>query len=161
MLDDDTLALAARALDTLRARQHRVVTAESCTGGLVAAALTAQPGSSDVVEGGFVTYSNALKETILIVGDTTLAQKGAVSEETAVEMVFGALQAAPSATIAVSLTGIAGPAGGTDAKPVGTVCIACLSGTNTPHVETCHFPGDRAAIRQAAVRRALELLIQS
>ncbi|AQS87334.1 hypothetical protein AA101099_3085 [Neoasaia chiangmaiensis NBRC 101099] len=161
MLDEQTLALAAKTVATLRAKGVRVVTAESCTGGLIAAALTHMAGSSDVVAGGFVTYSNALKESALGVAAHTLATEGAVSEATAIEMAMGALTAASDAKIAVAVTGIAGPDGGTDNKPVGTVCLAIQSGDAAPTVETQHFPGDRAAIRTATVRRALELLSAS
>lgn len=161
MLDDDTLALAAKVLQTLRTRGLRVVTAESCTGGLIAAALTHFPGSSDIVSGGLVTYSNAMKESVLSVTDRTLQSEGAVSQATAIEMSMGALSMAPDAKLAVAVTGIAGPDGGTVDKPVGTVCLARQLGDGAPYVETCHFPGDRAAIRTATVRRALELLLEA
>ncbi|WP_029604858.1 CinA family protein [Kozakia baliensis] len=160
MLSDATLSLAAKVVESLRARGLRVVTAESCTGGLIAAALTHVAGSSDVVEGGFVTYSNILKETILDVSTRSLAKCGAVSEAVAVEMAMGALTAAENARISVAVTGIAGPDGGSVEKPVGTVCLARQCGDGTPYVETKLFQGNRAAVRAATVQRALELLLE-
>lgn len=161
MLDSETLALASQVVDHLRASGATVVTAESCTGGLIAAALTHAAGASDVVDGGFVTYSNALKHHLLSVTTTSLEQNGAVSEEVAVEMAMGALGISSLASHAIAVTGIAGPGGGSDDKPVGMVCIALQHGTAAPHVETNHFDGDRATVRQATVRRALTLLLNA
>lgn len=144
------------------ARQHRamIATAESCTGGLIAASLTEIAGSSDVVDRGFVTYSNAAKTDMLGVRPETLANHGAVSEETAAEMASGAL-ARSQASVAVSVTGIAGPGGGSPDKPVGRVCfgLATPAGTQT---ETVDF-GDigRAAIRVATVLYAFDLIARA
>ncbi|HXW48187.1 MAG TPA: CinA family protein, partial [Xanthobacteraceae bacterium] len=115
--------LAERVLDLCRARGLRVATAESCTGGLVAGALTAIAGSSDVVECGFVTYSNAAKQRMLGVSGTTLRRYGAVSAESAAAMAKGALKKS-RADIVVAITGIAGPSGGSKEKPVGLVYFA-------------------------------------
>lgn len=155
-----TEALARQVLDACSARGLKVATAESCTGGMVAAALTDIAGSSDVFERGFVTYSNEAKQEILSVTQQTLAQHGAVSGETACEMVLGAL-ARSRADIAVSITGVAGPGGGTAEKPVGLVwfAVARRGADARPHRKL--FPDeDRAAIREAATGFALELLLQ-
>jgi nicotinamide-nucleotide amidase len=119
----DLRRMARRVLDLCRARGLRVVTAESCTGGLVAGALTEIAGSSDVVDRGFVTYSNAAKEAMLGVPASMLERHGAVSSQTAAAMVKGALKSS-LADIAVSITGIAGPGGGSKEKPVGLVYFA-------------------------------------
>lgn len=153
--------LAGEVLQALRSRGDRLVTAESCTGGLIAATLTALAGSSDAVEGGLVTYSNAMKMSVLDVAETTLASHGAVSEAVAVEMAMGALDCAQDATIAVAVTGIAGPGGGTEAKPVGTVCLCVMQGAKTPQRETAHFAGDREAVRLATVSRAFEMILKA
>jgi nicotinamide-nucleotide amidase len=123
MIDARLRAAAKRLLETCRGRGLRIATAESCTGGLVAAALTEIAGASDVVERGFVVYSNAAKQSMLGVPAATLKRHGAVSAETAAAMAAGALQNSP-ADIAVSITGIAGPGGGSRAKPVGLVYFA-------------------------------------
>jgi nicotinamide-nucleotide amidase len=149
---------AARLLDAFRASGLRLATAESCTGGLVAALLTEIPGSSDVVERGFVTYSNAAKHESLGVPEALIVQHGAVSEAVARAMAEGAL-AHSHADIAVSVTGVAGPAGSSDAKPVGLVHLAAArSGQPTLHQE-CRF-GDigRTRVRLEAVAVALSLL---
>lgn len=138
----------------LKARNAWLVTAESCTGGWAAEAVTAIAGSSAWFERGFVTYSNAAKEEMLGVRAQTLAHEGAVSEETAREMALGAL-AHSRATLALAITGIAGPAGGTPAKPVGTVCFAWASRSGALRSETRHFSGDREAVRRQSVERAL------
>ena len=147
---------AARLIDAARAKGARIATAESCTGGLVAGAITDIAGSSDVFECGFVTYSNAAKVRMLDVREATLAEHGAVSEETAREMAEGGLSRS-GATLAVSITGIAGP-GGSEHKPEGRVCfgIASSGGTLT---ETVDFgaPG-RAEVRRLSVAQALPLL---
>jgi nicotinamide-nucleotide amidase len=141
----------------LRAAGLTVVTAESCTGGGIAAALTDVPGSSQWVEGGYVTYSNLAKQRALGVRAGTLDSCGAVSEEVVREMAAGAL-AASSADLAVAVSGIAGPDGGTPAKPVGLVYIAIQRRGLAAQVERHSFAGDRAAVRRASVGRALELL---
>jgi len=136
----------------------KIATAESCTGGLVAALLTEIPGSSVVFERGFVTYSNAAKQELLGVPEATLAAHGAVSEETARAMAEGALEAS-RADVAVSVTGIAGPDGGTAAKPVGLVHFACARrGAATVAREERFGDIGRDAVRLAAVRVGLDLL---
>jgi nicotinamide-nucleotide amidase len=142
----------------LRARGWLCATAESCTGGLVAGAITTIAGSSEWFDRGFVTYSNEAKIAMLRVPPATIAAHGAVSEATARAMAAGAL-AASSAHIAVAVTGIAGPGGAVPGKPVGTVCFAWASRDIEPRVETHHLPGDRAAVRQASVTLALDGLI--
>lgn len=128
--------------------------AESCTGGLLAAALTSQPGSSTYFEGGLVTYSNASKVKLLDVNPDTLERFGAVSEETALEMAAGVLAALPDANLAISTTGIAGPDGATTGKPVGMVCFGFSQRTGqgiVTRAATKLFEGDRQQVRQAAV----------
>lgn len=155
MGEEAVVSLAAEVGRHLKARGENLVTAESCTGGGVAAAVTAIAGSSEWFDRGFVTYSNEAKREMLKVSAATLEQHGAVSEETAREMALGALAASP-ATVSVSVTGVAGPGGGTRAKPVGMVCFAwARSGEAVPRSETRHFAGDRAAVRRQSVERAL------
>lgn len=157
----DSTALANRVLDACRKRGLKVATAESCTGGMVGAALTDIAGSSDVFERGFVTYSNEAKREILAVAKETLARHGAVSGETAGEMALGAL-ARSRADIAVSITGVAGPGGGTEEKPVGLVWFAVAQRGGDARVHRRLFPDEgRAAIREAATRFALELLLEA
>ena len=143
----------------LSARGHKLVTAESCTGGWLAQAITAVPGSSGWFERGFVVYSNASKCEVLGVRAETLARFGAVSIETAAEMAEGALQAS-HADVSVAITGIAGPAGGDADKPVGTVCLAFAGGSPPPAARVFHFEGDREAVRRQAIVAALEGLIE-
>src|SRR5579863_1100243 len=152
----------ARALITLlRDRRIKIATAESCTGGLVAALLTEIPGSSAVVERGFVVYSNEAKEDLLGVAATTLRAHGAVSAETARAMAEGAL-AHSRADIAVSITGVAGPDGGTPQKPVGLVHFGFAGRDGRIEaVEKRYGDIGRTAVRLAAVRTALELLEQA
>ena len=157
MFDPDTLALAEAVLAACRTRGWRLATAESCTGGLVAAALTAIADSSDVVERGFVTYSNEAKIELLGVPAETIAAHGAVSAQTAAAMACGAV-ARTSADLAVSITGIAGPGGGTPQKPVGLVYLGAARRDGACRVERRVFPGNRAAIRVAALVLALEML---
>ncbi len=147
---------ASRLLDDLRTRGMTVATAESCTGGLIAAALTAIAGSSDVVDRGFVTYSNAAKTEMLGVDAALIQQFGAVSEPVAAAMASGALQRAP-VDLAVSVTGVAGPGGGTPEKPVGTVCFG-LATRDGNWTERQVFPGDRTGVRNATVLHAFSLL---
>lgn len=147
----------AGLLSAARAAGVRIATAESCTGGMVAAALTDIPGSSDVVDRGFVTYSNAAKVAMLGVTPATLARFGAVSEEVAAEMAKGALRHA-AAEIAVSITGIAGP-GGSEFKPEGRVCFGLARAGRPVVVETCDFGAlGRDKVRLAARDHALALL---
>lgn len=146
----------ADLLTLARAAGARIATAESCTGGMIAAALTDIPGSSDVVDRGFVTYSNAAKTEMLGVRDQTLAAHGAVSEQVAHEMAQGAL-ARSNATITVSVTGIAGP-GGSEHKPEGRVCFGIATAQHT-RTETVDFgPLGRAKVRAATVTHALKLI---
>ena len=156
--------LVPRIAERLAARGALLATAESCTGGWAAQALTALAGSSSWFERGFVTYSNAAKEEMLGVRAETLARHGAVSEEAAREMALGALSRS-RASVAFAITGIAGPSGGSAAKPVGTICLAWALKGGAPRSETRHFAGDREAVRRQAVERALagvlELLDES
>ncbi|MEM9343109.1 MAG: CinA family protein [Pseudomonadota bacterium] len=148
---------AADILTAARKRGATIATAESCTGGMIAAALTDIPGSSDVVDRGFVTYSNAAKEQMLGVATATLSAHGAVSEEVAREMATGAL-AHSDATLAVSVTGIAGP-GGSEHKPEGRVCFGLAHTGHPPRSETVDFgPLGRANVRAAARDHVLQLL---
>jgi nicotinamide-nucleotide amidase len=156
VFDPETVELATSVLAACRARGWHVATAESCTGGLVAAALTAIAGSSDVVDRGFVTYSNAAKMELLGVPEATLAAVGAVSAETALAMAAGAVSRT-RVDLAVSVTGIAGPGGGSAEKPVGLIYLGVATKT-TCRSERHVFPGDRDAIRRAATIRALEML---
>jgi nicotinamide-nucleotide amidase len=151
--------LAERLGRILNERGWTVATAESCTGGLIAGAITDIAGSSAWFDRGFVTYSNEAKVDMLGVSTTTLDAHGAVSEATAREMVSGAL-ARSDATIAVAVTGIAGPAGGTPAKPVGLVWLAWGRRDGRVDARSEHFEGDRAAVRAATVEQALEGLIE-
>ena len=153
----ETLTLAQSVLDACRARGWHVATAESCTGGLVAAALTAIAGSSDVVERGFVTYSNEAKSELLGVPPATIAEHGAVSAETAAAMAEGALARAPI-DLVVSITGFAGPGGGSTEKSVGLVHFGLARRGGAGRTERHIFPGDRAAVRDAALQAALGLL---
>ena len=155
------LAQARALLDLCRARGLKLATAESCTGGLVAGLLTEIAGSSDVVERGFVTYSNEAKREMLGVAAATLEAHGAVSEATAREMALGALRAS-RADIAVSVTGVAGPGGGSDAKPVGLVHFACAGPSARLIVDGAAVRRSRPRrVRLAAVAQALELLAQA
>ena len=155
-LEIETLAILL--LDEARARGWRIVTAESCTGGLVAGALTEIAGSSDVVERGFVTYSNRAKSEMLDVPGDLIADCGAVSEPVARAMAEGALVNS-NAHVSVAITGVAGPGGGSPMKPVGTVHFATAA-ANGPirHREERFEEQDRTGIRLAAVRVALEML---
>ena len=157
MLGTDDLAAAERVLAACRARGAMLATAESCTGGLIAAALTAIAGSSDVVDRGFVTYSNAAKTEMLGVPAALIEAEGAVSEAVARAMATGAL-ARSAATIAVAVTGVAGPGGGTVTKPVGLVWFGLAQRGAAVAAEHVVFPGDRALVRQATVAHALALI---
>ncbi len=158
-LPADLTSLARAALDACRRAGARASVAESCTGGLIAAALTAVPGSSDVVDRGYVCYSDQAKQDLLGVPAALLAAHGAVSEAVARAMAEGALQrSGPGVQVAVAVTGIAGPGGGTPDKPVGLVYLAAASTGRVTHAERALFAGDRDAIREASARRALQLL---
>ena len=152
------MAEAADLIKELFRRGLTVATAESCSGGLVAAALTDVPGASDVFGWGLVTYSNRAKAELLGVSPDTLEEKGAVSAETAAEMVRGLLKLS-GADVALATTGIAGPGGGSAEKPVGLVYIGC-GGKGGVTVERRVFAGDRSAVRRQAVKRALDMLAQ-
>jgi nicotinamide-nucleotide amidase len=149
--------LAARLVMSCRARNLTVATAESCTGGLIAAAITAIPGSSAVLDRGFVTYSNAAKTEMLGVPAGLIDSVGAVSEAVALRMAQGA-KARAGVDLAVSVTGVAGPDGGTAEKPVGTVWFGMADRHGTKTIVK-KFPGDRDAVRQASVTFALNLLL--
>lgn len=150
------MAQAASIIDELRRRKLDVATAESCTGGMLAAALTDVPGSSDVFGWGLVTYSNEAKAQLLGVSRDTLAEFGAVSPQTAREMASGLLRVS-GADIALATTGIAGPGGGSAEKPVGLVYIAC-GGEDDLQVKRCLFSGGRDAVRRQTVAEALFML---
>ena len=157
MIDDAILAQAEALLARCRTASLTLATAESCTGGLIAATLTAIAGSSAVVDRGFVTYSNEAKTELVGVPATLIQIHGAVSRQVAAAMAEGALAHAP-VDLAVAVTGVAGPGGGSPEKPVGLVWFACTRRgrpTTTLHMV---FPGDRTAIRKATVVRALSLL---
>ena len=151
----DIIQLVENIIDKARQKTVMIALAESCTGGMIAAALTDISGSSAALDRGFVTYSNQAKIDILGVSNATLAQHGAVCEQTARAMVEGTLNAAPLADLALSVTGIAGPGGGGPDKPVGLVHFACQrrysSQTHAKHI----FSGDRNMVRQQAVHTAL------
>ncbi|HTT81269.1 MAG TPA: nicotinamide-nucleotide amidohydrolase family protein [Stellaceae bacterium] len=157
MFDRATLALAEAVLAACRAKGWHVATAESCTGGLVAAALTAIAGASDVVERGFVAYSNEAKSDLLGVPAETIAAHGAISAETCAAMATGAVARA-GVDLAVAVAGVAGPGGGTPQKPVGLVYLGIATKDGAAPVERRLFPGDRGQIREAALILALELL---
>lgn len=147
--------LAEGVAALMRERKLMLVTAESCTGGFIAKVLTDLPGSSAWFDAGVVTYSYEAKEALLGVNPRTLERTGAVSEETVLEMVSGAL-ARFGAGAAVAVTGIAGPSGGTEGKPVGTVWIGWKRRGGYAHARLFHFQGDRDAIRRQTVAAALE-----
>jgi nicotinamide-nucleotide amidase len=157
MMSPEITAEAQAVLASLRARGWRCAAAESCTGGLVMAALTAIPGSSDVVDRGFVTYSNEAKTEMLGVDPKTISTHGAVSGETAAEMAQGALTQS-YAEVAVAVTGIAGPGGGSDAKPVGLVWFGCATRTTVVTIEKRFGPLSRDEIRERSVAQALRML---
>lgn len=156
--EEDVLVsqLAELALENERI----IATAESCTGGLIAAAFTGLSGSSDWFERGFVTYSNDAKQQMLGVSEETLRKHGAVSKATVVEMAQGAVQQS-NANLSVSVSGVAGPTGGTPEKPVGTVWMACASAAAANCVAEHHLlSGDRQQVRALAVVKAIDLLIR-
>ncbi len=155
----DIIERAERLLSLCRAEGLRVATAESCTGGLIAACLTEIAGSSDVVDRGFVTYANDAKRDMLGVPEELLMRVGAVSEEVAQAMAEGALVRS-DATLAVAVTGIAGPGGGTTTKPVGLVHHACAGPGGAVTHRRLVYEGDRGAVRLATVVTALDMLIE-
>ena len=155
MRDTDLEDLAHSVGEALKSRERMMVTAESCTGGWIAAAVTAIAGSSAWFERGFVTYTYISKREMLGVKAETLEAHGAVSEACVREMVAGALRNS-HAQVAVAVSGTAGPSGGTPAKPVGTVCFGWALAGEAPATETRHLEGDREAVRRQAVTHALE-----
>lgn len=159
MIDAEVRAAAERVLDLCRARSLKVTTAESCTGGLVAGALTDIAGSSDVVDSGFVTYSNQAKESMVGVPATILAAHGAVSREAAEAMAHGAL-GRTGVDLSVAITGIAGPGGGSVEKPVGLVHFAAARAGKVLHREKRFGDLGRSEVRRRSVLVALELLTE-
>lgn len=158
MADDALLTLAAEVGTTLKRRGWMLALAESCTGGMAAQYVTAIPGSSAWFERGFVTYSNQSKVEMLGVSPQTLEAHGAVSEAVVLEMACGAI-AHSHAQVAIAVSGIAGPDGGTPDKPVGTVWFAWRMSSGQETSRRCHFAGSRQAIRRLAVEHALQGLI--
>jgi nicotinamide-nucleotide amidase len=157
LIHDALIEKAEALLEDYRRAGRKLATAESCTGGLLTACLTEIPGSSDVVERGFITYSNEAKTEVLDVSGELIGQVGAVSAEVAVAMAAGAI-AHSRADAAVAITGIAGPGGGSAEKPVGLVYLgAARRGAGSSH-ERHVFADDRAAVRRASVEAALDLL---
>jgi nicotinamide-nucleotide amidase len=156
-LDDDTAREVSALAAALKARGWTMCAAESCTGGLIAAACTSVSGSSDWFERGYVTYSNGAKTDVLGVDTAWIERHGAVSESVARAMAEGALTHS-KADAAVAVTGIAGPTGATPGKPIGTVWIATATRVQNAVATRLQFDGDRAAVRRSSVRRALQLL---
>jgi len=159
-MTDDLDLLSAQLGVALRARRWMLTAAESCTGGGVGEAVTRTAGSSEWFDRGFVTYTNDAKQELLGVHIQTLDNHGAVSESTAREMAAGALRES-NAQIAVAVTGIAGPGGGSASKPVGMVCFAWATLDGLDRVDTRVFNGDRAAIRRQAIALAMQGVIES
>ncbi|MFT9399107.1 CinA family protein [Acetobacter sp.] len=157
-METSLLSQSAEILGLLRSYHVKLVTAESCTGGLLAALLTHHAGSSDVTEGGLVTYSNELKMSVLGVRASTLSDYGAVSAETVKEMVSGALGVALEASIAISISGIAGPSGGSEEKPVGLVWFGIMKRGKPAQAYHKIFSGHRAAVRSQAAAYAFTLI---
>ena len=155
-MDAELYALAGKVGDALKARKLMLATAESCTGGWVGQAVTMVPGSSHWFDRGFVTYGNDAKREMLGVRAETLKKFGAVSEQTVREMIEGTLSHS-KAHVALAVSGVAGPGGGSPGKPVGTVCLAWGKKNGPPpHSVIRHYPGDRDAVRRQSVIAALE-----
>ena len=159
MINENNLKKAEKLVSILSERRLKVTFAESCTGGLLSATLTSVSGASGVFDGSIVSYANEIKREKLGVDKAVLDSVGAVSEECARQMALGAKKAF-SADCAASITGIAGPLGGTPEKPVGTVFIAAAFGDKVT-VEHCLFTGDRASVREQSVAKALDMLINA
>lgn len=160
-MDEDSLkSLAADLGDCLLEQALVLATAESCTGGWVAKLITDRAGSSSYFDRGFVTYSNQAKKELLGVTEDALATHGAVSEQVAAQMAQGAL-ANSHADMAVAVTGIAGPEGGSPEKPVGTVCFAWIFKGKEPRTETCQFQGNRESVRKASVEHLMREAIEA
>ena len=153
------MSLEEKVVALLQEKEYTITTAESCTGGLVAATIINVSGASDIYNEGYITYANEAKERILGVAHNTLEAFGAVSEQTAKEMALGAAKAA-SSNVALSTTGIAGPGGGNDEKPVGLVYIGCAVNERV-EVREYRFEGNRQEIRNAAVNKALQFLLDN
>lgn len=156
----DLSQLCEQVISESRRRGCNLVTAESCTGGLLSAALTDISGSSDVFEAGFITYANQAKETMLGIAPSLIRAEGAVSQKVALSMAHGALEAS-SASVAVALTGIAGPTGGSEQKPVGTVHIAVVSSQGRVLHQGYCFSGSRQEVRTQAAVAALQMILQA
>lgn len=157
MFSNEIMDQAEKLVEALRQRKLMMATAESCTGGLLAGLITTVPGTSDVFERGFVTYTNESKMQMIGVPEAILNEQGAVSRECAEAMAKGAL-AGSSADLAISITGIAGPTGATPAKPVGLVHFGLAGRDGLLQHRQERFPGDRTAIRLASLEVAMELL---
>jgi nicotinamide-nucleotide amidase len=161
IFDTDITAQAAQLVDLCRRKQLILATAESCTGGLIAAAITSVPGSSDVFDAGFITYSNAAKRSMLGVPAALIASAGAVSEDVARAMADGAIRQS-KADFAVAVTGVAGPGGGSAMKPVGLVhCAVASRNGGTVHLELHLGEIGRGAVRSHTVRHALQMVYTS
>jgi nicotinamide-nucleotide amidase len=158
MFHTSIIALAERINHTLIARKQMIVTAESCTGGLIAGALTDVPGSSAAVFGGYVTYANEAKSGMIGVDRELIRAHGAVSEQVARAMAEGALKAS-GAAVAIAVTGIAGPGGGTEGKPIGLVHFAFADGTKTLHLEKRFGDLGRQKVREETVSTALGMVL--
>ena len=161
MFPDDVIAAATTLLEACRTAGVKIVTAESCTGGLLAGALTEVAGASDVVDCGFITYSNDAKSDTLGVAEELMTHHGAISDVVAREMAIGALEHS-NAEIAIAVTGVAGPGGGTAAKPAGLVYIAVQRLGREPVIKEFRF-GDigRSAVRLATVREAIQMALSA
>lgn len=156
---EDLFSQAEKVLDEAKRKGAIIATAESCTGGMLSTAFTGVPGSSEVFDRGFVTYSNQSKEEMLGITKDLLKKFGAVSENCAEEMAMGAIKRS-RASIAIAITGIAGPGGATEDKPVGRIYFACFNKkSNKLKLEAKNFVGDRHNIRVQAIRYALELIL--
>ena len=158
-MGDELAPLISQLADSLSSQDMRMATAESCTGGWIAQAVTCMAGSSKWFDSGFVTYSNEAKQHMLGVRDETLTKHGAVSEAVVIEMAKGAV-ANSLAEVAVSVSGVAGPGGGSVEKPVGLVWLAWARQGQQTVTKSCHFNGDREAIRYQTVKAALEGLVE-
>lgn len=158
-MDNQTVSLSARLGELLLNRHATVTCAESCTGGGIASAITGIPGSSQWFQLGLVTYANSAKQQLLGLSPDVLAAEGAVSEAVVIDMARAVLSLA-GADISVAVSGVAGPDGGTEAKPVGTVWFGWMLRDGFPVARCFRFPGDRAAVRTAAVQQALLGLIE-
>jgi len=156
--DPELLTAAGSIIELCRQHGEMLATAESCTGGLIGGCLTAVDGSSRVVDGGFITYSNEAKMAMLGVSGDLLAQHGAVSEQVARAMAEGALRHSPLATITVAVTGIAGPGGGSAEKPVGLVHFGCAGGHRPTLHQSQVFKGDRHQVRRQTILTAFSII---